>query len=180
LGAGHLEEPYHVELNDTWIWDGSNWQQQYPINSPSLRTGHQMIYDRARQVVLLFGGTVQGAIYDDTWIWDGKNWIEQHPTQHPSARTEYAMGYDEERNLIVLFGGYSVNGLENDTWIWDGQDWMQLKTIDSPPVEIGLSPKMIYLPNKKMHILYSIFRKKTLDEKGVMNNIIRSEVWGLR
>ncbi len=43
-------------LSDTWEWDGSNWTQRAPTNSPSSRVYHAMAYDAARQRVVLFGG----------------------------------------------------------------------------------------------------------------------------
>jgi hypothetical protein len=43
-------------LNDTWVWDGSNWTQKFPENSPPARFGQAMVYDSAQGQVVLFGG----------------------------------------------------------------------------------------------------------------------------
>ena len=43
-------------LNDTWVWDGSNWIQQFPATSPSPRMWMSMTYDESRRQLVLFGG----------------------------------------------------------------------------------------------------------------------------
>jgi hypothetical protein len=176
-GATTMEGRYHVDFGDTWIWDGTNWQQQFPVNSPPMRSEHQMVYDPVHQVILLFGGGLQGTVHDDTWIWDGTNWIEQHPLHHPSARSNFAMAFDEGRGQILLFGGYSFNGFETDTWAWDGQDWIQIQTQSSPPPEISFSPKMVYLPSQQTMVLMNSFQKKSLDEKGDIVLSQHTEIW---
>ena len=41
---------------ETWEWDGVNWTQATPAQSPSVVSGHDLAYDVARQRVVLFGG----------------------------------------------------------------------------------------------------------------------------
>src|SRR5207253_1655531 len=43
-------------LSDTWTWDGSNWTQKSPQNSPPARYGSAIAYDSAHGQVVLFGG----------------------------------------------------------------------------------------------------------------------------
>jgi hypothetical protein len=40
---------------DTWIWDGTNWTQLSPLNSPPARASHSMADDEAHGQVVLFG-----------------------------------------------------------------------------------------------------------------------------
>jgi hypothetical protein len=40
----------------TWIWDGTNWTQKSPANSPSPRYDFGLAYDAVHQQTLLFGG----------------------------------------------------------------------------------------------------------------------------
>jgi uncharacterized protein (TIGR03437 family) len=60
-------------LNDTWIWDGSNWTQKSPQNSPLARHYHAVAYDSVHGQVVLFGGHngVTNLNFGDTWNWDG-------------------------------------------------------------------------------------------------------------
>jgi hypothetical protein len=60
LFAGYL-------LNDTWIWDGSNWTQVFPSTVPPDRYSFGMNYDSATHAVVLFGGFSSGDIRPDTW-----------------------------------------------------------------------------------------------------------------
>jgi uncharacterized protein (TIGR03437 family) len=57
-------------MNDTWTWDGSNWTQQTPQNSPSARFKHAMAFDSAHSQTVLFGGQNGNSIpVADTWTW---------------------------------------------------------------------------------------------------------------
>src|SRR5262249_44196351 len=69
-GGGMLGTDYS---GDTWEWDGTTWTQR-ATTGPSPRLRSAMVYDSARQKVVLFGGMVpcscgnRNAIYyGDTW-----------------------------------------------------------------------------------------------------------------
>ena len=63
--------------NDTWLWDGKDWQQLFPENLPAPRRGAQMFFDGDTHQLLLAGGfTWKGtdkdktpSPYGDTWAW---------------------------------------------------------------------------------------------------------------
>lgn len=131
-------------LNDTWTWDGNNWQEQHPANRPSPRVFSTMVFDARQGAALLFGGDGgQGQVYAggfaDTWSWDGANWTEVRPKASPPPRSEAAMTYDDQKGELVLFGGVSGQGATflNDTWIWDGTNWSLRSPSASPPPRIG-------------------------------------------
>jgi hypothetical protein len=46
---------YFDPRNDTWVWDGSTWEEQHPVTSPSWRAGGGMAFDAARGNIVLFG-----------------------------------------------------------------------------------------------------------------------------
>ena len=136
-----------VLLNDTWVWDGSNWEQKSPQTSPPVRYFHAMAYDAAHGQVVLFGGTgptPAGVDFgtealNDTWVWDGSNWTQESPQTSPSVRYSPAMAYDAAHGQVVLFGGAALNpdGTMkelNDTWVWDGSNWTEKSPQTSPPV----------------------------------------------
>ena len=58
-------------LADTWVWDGSNWEQRTPILSPPARDCTVMVYDALHQEPLLFGGFRTGftGAFNDTWVY---------------------------------------------------------------------------------------------------------------
>ena len=126
FGGISFHFPYY--LNDTWVWDGQSWKLCNPTTSPSGRFTHNMAYDKARQRVVLFGGSN----LNDTWEWDGSNWIQCNPNTRPPVRNWPAMAYDEARQRVVLFGGSHFY----DTREWDGQDWKLCGPLTSPPGRI--------------------------------------------
>jgi len=178
-GQGHTDWNYLETLNEMWIWDGENWQQQSPIDLPPARFGTGMVYDRAHRTILLFGGGSGGGMLDDTWVWDGDNWKEQQPLNHPPARADFGMTYHERREQVILFGGQSYRGMAIDTWVWDGQDWSELRTTQSPPPQIAYGAQLAYLPALQSVVLYNAFREKTIVSDESFTITERSEVWVL-
>lgn len=128
LFGGHHRLGYSDDLNDTWVWDGVNWSQKSPQNSPPARSSHAMAYDAGHGQVVLFGGaddytTVfnMPEIFNDTWVWDGSNWTQKSPKNSPIARVDCAMAYDSAHEQVVLFGGGAAEDYPyHDTWTWQG------------------------------------------------------------
>jgi uncharacterized protein (TIGR03437 family) len=120
-------------FGDTWVWDGSNWTQKGPQNTPSGRRRHAMAYDSAHGHVVLFGGIgFDNEILSETWTWDGSNWTQKSPSNSPSARFGHAMAYDSAHSQVVLYGGQDAAIAFNDTWTWDGSNWTQKAPSNSP------------------------------------------------
>ena len=85
-------------LNDTWVWDGSNWIQKFPQKSPPVAS-YEMAYDSGRD---------QG--YFVRWRPNlGVGWIQLDarisPSSTPPQRFGHAMAYDPNHDQVVLFGG---------------------------------------------------------------------------
>jgi len=126
-------------VNDTWLWDGSNWIERFPAPSPPVRTGAAIGYlGPPNKQVVLFGGNVQTPpfVVNDTWVWDGSTWTQQFPTTSPSARVQASFVWDAATRQLVLFGGFTLADPRNpiaDTWVWDGSDWAQQFPVTSPP-----------------------------------------------
>jgi Galactose oxidase, central domain len=132
------------DLNDTWIWNGTNWTQVFPPVSPPARRfdGDGMAYDPATKKVVLFGGNTQGntTYLGDTWTWDGvaQTWTQMFPATSPSARAGHGMATDAAGNVVV-FGGTDSASKANlaDTWVWNGTTWQQQVPVTSPPARSG-------------------------------------------
>jgi hypothetical protein len=92
-----------------------------------------MVYDPARERVVLFGGRDDSGRRNDTWEWDGSDWTRV-ATTGPPERCRHAMAYDRARGVITLFGGsISLNDeYYGDTWEWDGTTWMEVFPSQSP------------------------------------------------
>jgi hypothetical protein len=129
-----------VRLSDTWIYDagggggtGAGWTQVFPATVPAARSSHAMVYDSARDRVVMFGGFLGGGQWSNqTWEWDGTNWTLS-PATGPSGRQYLGMVYDPDREVTVLSCGQAANFVRmDDTWEFDGTSWTQLTTLGNP------------------------------------------------
>jgi galactose oxidase-like protein len=111
-----------VKLADTWEWDGSVWAERATTTKPSARSGHAMVYDSARERVVLFGGYDGSLELADTWEWDGGTWVERTPATSPPFCSGNSMAYDSARGRTVLFTACSGSSPGPGTWEWDGTD----------------------------------------------------------
>jgi hypothetical protein len=179
-GQADMGGDFWEPLNEMWVWDGMNWMQQFPATLPPARWGANIVYDRARKSIVLFGGASGGGFWEDTWIWNGASWIEQHPSHHPVGRANFGMAYDESRQRVILFGGQTYAGADpTETWAWDGQDWMQLPIRQTPPRELAYGAQLVYLPVLQTTMLYNTFREKIVVPDESFTFAEHSEVWAL-
>ena len=116
----------------TWALDSAGWRiVADSLRSPPARAHHAMVYDAARERVVLFGGLGADRSYlGDTWEWDGSQW-RQLELPAPPARTRHRLAYDARRRVVVLYGGAGdrapgqTSGFNvlADLWEFDGQAW---------------------------------------------------------
>jgi cysteine-rich repeat protein len=123
-----------------------------PGSAPPARELPVLVYDGARQRVVMFGGRSGSINLDDTWQWDGASWIKLTPVHSPAPRYGAAAAYDAERNRIVMFGGTTANGVAGDTWEFDGADWVQKNPTTSPAARTGAA--MAFDANRSRVIMF--------------------------
>ena len=130
--------------NETWIWNGTVWQEVSSGSLPPARRGATLVYDRSNKQVVLFGGSAAGGVnLADTWLWNGTEWSEAEVTG-PGARAHAGIVYDEANHDVLLFGGESILGPLQDTWTWDGKAWSYQKPVGAAPSRFG--PALLYDP----------------------------------
>jgi hypothetical protein len=113
------------------------WNQRFPAASPPAINSARMVYDSARAVMVLFGGSMGGPSSDQTWEYDGINWTQANPANRPSPRYAHALAFDMSRGVTVLFGGQVGSGESNETWEYDGVDWTLITTTGAPSARSG-------------------------------------------
>jgi cysteine-rich repeat protein len=129
-------------FNDTWEWDGADWTRLTPTTAPPPRSEHAMVYDSARERLVMFGGDAGLTRLSDTWEWDGADWHLQVSATVPPARRAHAMAYDPVRSRTLMFGGDEgeseiAPNLLNDAWEWDGVDWHRVAFSTTPSSRTG-------------------------------------------
>ena len=117
-------------LRETWVWDGSVWQQRAPVDAPPGALQAAMAFDVTAGVVTLFGGATFGytKTYDQTWEWDGSEWspaaLEQAGADvNPGAIDSFAMAYDPRSERVVVIGGSDGATCSDGVWTWNGGRW---------------------------------------------------------
>lgn len=166
-GRGVLDQATGVlhASDETWIWNGGKWVQQFPLTTPPARAAHTMVYDSARGRIVMFGGRQEPAslnapaVYlNDTWAWKHGNWTRIESEQNPTPRHFNGMAYDSDRDRILLYGGleYAADGKnsQNDyeTWEFDGVQWTLLDT-DSVKV---IKPLLAYDAAAKQTVMVGL------------------------
>ncbi len=156
FGGTHTTGFNTPDLNDTWVWTGSNWVQQHPATVPPARTQAGQAYDTASGQLVLFGGydaTGYGVALNDTWTWTGSNWVQQHPRTAPAlsatlqgqavtfAHPSMAYNPTTGKIMLTLIGQGANDGTHADywtqaVWTWNGSNWTGV-SLTGPAVEEG-------------------------------------------
>jgi hypothetical protein len=116
-------------LNDTWLWNGSDWDEANATTPPPPRDEATVVYYGTTRQVVLFGGMQGSDVLNDTWTWDGRRWTLQHPKTSPSPRFGAVMVFDAARGVVILMAGRGASPSYtnfNEMWTWDGSDWRLL------------------------------------------------------
>ncbi|MBL8953540.1 MAG: hypothetical protein JNK82_22380 [Myxococcaceae bacterium] len=139
--------------NDTWEYNGTAWRRVTPARSPAARTEPILVYDGARRVVVMFGGsTCSLSCPSETWEYDGTTWSQRSPPRSPPARCDWSGAYDVRRQRFVVFGGGGSAGPVNDTWEFDGATWVERTQPASPPARFNLA--LTWSPARGAVVLY--------------------------
>jgi hypothetical protein len=147
--------------NQTWTFDGTIWTQAAPAASPPARSGHSMVYDIARERVVMRGGTdcdcftsagFSTGVFRDTWEWNGSTWTQAAVTPTlagytlatPPASSQHAMSLDPVSGEAVMTGG----NLGTNLYRWHAQRWFAVGVgttatalIQASPTPSGVTPK---------------------------------------
>jgi hypothetical protein len=122
---GGSNNPPNATFDDMWEWDGTDWTQLCTGCAPGKRASFGMVYDSARDKVVIFGGQDDsGGRLGDLWEWDGTSWTSPTVTgTAPSARRGLYMSYDSTRSKSVIFAGRDASGILDDVYEYDGTSW---------------------------------------------------------
>jgi hypothetical protein len=119
---------------NTWAFDfqKKKWTNLKPKTSPPPLYLHNMVYDSANKVTLLFGGQTggyeAGKTMNETWAYHSASntWEKRNPKTAPPPRAQAQACYDSVNGVMILFGGHanvypkrSDGRFYTDTWVYD-------------------------------------------------------------
>jgi len=116
--------PPSVQFNDTWALSFSGSVACAPILPPdplpSARSAMSMVYDSARDRILVYGGGDSTGTLGDAWalsLSGSPAWSQAAPTGTvPPARAAHAAVYDPGSDQMVIYGGNMLAVRYNDAW----------------------------------------------------------------
>jgi len=57
-----------IDVDDTWLWNGTDWIQLAPQQSPPPRESMGMAFDELHQQTVVFGGLEGFNLLNGTWV----------------------------------------------------------------------------------------------------------------
>ena len=147
-------------VGETWQGGTTGWR---PLTGSDItpRDHHAMVFDEARQALLLFSGLRgdrSNPWPNDTWELRPEGWVRV-ATDGPLGRGRMGLAYDARRRQVVLFGGAGASPGPNqpqpffgDTWVWEGEGWRKVAE-SGPPGRYAHG--MVYDERAGVVLLYS-------------------------
>jgi hypothetical protein len=143
-------------LDDTWEWDGIEWQQRFPPQNPGRRGQHQIVYDPIHERVMLFGGWGNMPFNSEVWTYDGHTWslLTTSPGGPPPGPGYGEATFDVARGrMVVLAEGPTPQ--TSRTWEFDpvAVTWSLANT--GPGPYYWLNP-IVYAPGLSTTVGYHV------------------------
>ena len=147
------------------VWELSltgppQWTLITPLGTPPMpRFAHTMVYDSARDRLLVFGGTNDGvSALSDLWeltLSGTLSWNQLSPLNPPLGRIAPVAVYDPVGDRMILSGGFNTS-FRNDTWqlaLGGTPTWSQLNPAGAPPTPRDFSTA-IYDPVGQRMVMF--------------------------
>ncbi len=119
--GGMFSSVNYVPENDTWVWDGVNWNKSLSQANPPAGAGGAMAYQATRGQVVMTLWTSPGTV-TDTWAWTGGASIVSQPsiTSIMSASSFGGFSAVAPGTWIEIYG----TNLAPDTRQWTSGDFV--------------------------------------------------------
>jgi hypothetical protein len=112
-------------LGDTWEWDGDDWTQVFPVQSPfPLHAVGMTWHGGPNPCVLLQGGVMNGGASIGTWSYDGTTWTQlPHGPQGTSSLGSALVYVPSLQATCALVTYTSASGMTCNLVSWNGSSW---------------------------------------------------------
>jgi hypothetical protein len=142
FGGFRVAQP-NLSYGDTWAFQNGAWAQIVPESGGlGVRDSHGMVYDAARQRIVVFGGYLA-----DVLELTGNSWSRVLETVWPPVQDAHSMAYDSDRDVVFMYGGGSYEAWEltvpTKAWNW--------YFVGGPGGRTGSS--VVYQPNRRRMLL---------------------------
>lgn len=119
--------------DETWEWDGTNWNKVTTPTTPDRVAGAGMAYDTEQGFALRYGGTLafdqpQGT----TWLFRSGDWAVFTDDSAPGPRSLFAFATDPVTKAVYLYGGFNETDRFYDLWRYQNGQW-QLLDLEGTP-----------------------------------------------
>ena len=142
---------------DATVPTGPRTWRALPVAGPPARHSAGMVYDEARQKLVLVGGVIQTASQNETWEWDGTTWSRADVTGAAEQRMP-GLAYDGDRKVTVLYGGRDSAPSPLD---WNGgSQWISPPSSGKGPPP-AYAAGLVYDSARKVLVLFGGYRAST-------------------
>ncbi len=127
FGGSNADADPPLLLQDTWEWDGVNWN--IVLSSPSLpspRQNHRMGFDSSTGKIVLYAGTDASGNCYDVWEYDGTQWVDSGVTFSSVTQDDFDLATDPNGGLLLLQGGSEGGGESWTLRTWTGSGFAQV------------------------------------------------------
>jgi hypothetical protein len=148
-------EKVFTPVNDTWAWDGKDWE--FVANAPEnlIITNPNVAYDPVQKRTILFD-------YKQVMTWTDNYWQKVQTGFMPPSRFGTWLAADPANGTMLIFGGVDNSVQLNDTWMFEGGTWKELHPDLTPaPRDAHI---MFFDPTRNSFILYGGISTYTLDD----------------
>lgn len=127
------------ETRETWAWAPKIGVWQLLTSAaggepaPSTRASFTLAWDRARQAVVLFGGTTAGTASAELWTLSLGLWRQESLSNPPPPRFNAGLAWINGIGLLLV-GGRGASGALNDAWVLEGSRWVPFPALPQPMV----------------------------------------------
>lgn len=111
-------------VDETWVYDGNDWTQRFPVHSPGGCATAYAGFDPIREVTVLItgDGAGQGCAHPGTtWEYDGTDWTQVLAPNQPPIQG-YTLEFDPLSGEMFVFTG------SGDSWSYDGSNFYPRQT----------------------------------------------------
>jgi len=147
--------------NDTWTLNlkTETWEELFPSNRPSPRSGSTMVFDPCSGLMVVFGGYNNVRFMDDTWTFNtsANTWTQLSVSDHPPGQSLSPMTFDPCIGKVVLYDNSTPYPGLRETWTLNTSlnQWTKLQRTEFMPASgFQVNGPMVFNPCTGQDILY--------------------------